>query len=63
VTWLGQNGDGAPLPILTEVPAKDDHWSRSEKILLLGVLVNATYLIYAILRRRDVRSDVVGPSY
>ena len=54
VTWLGQN-DGAVLQTVVEPLPRSDGWSRSEKILLAGVLVNMTYLIYAILRRGTVR--------
>lgn len=62
VTWLG-----APQQSVV-VAAPDESllgkWTRSEKILLLGVLVNVSYLIYEIIRRqRDVGGNMAGPGF
>jgi hypothetical protein len=51
VTWLGQ----APAPA-------PDKWTRSEKILLLGVFINALFLFYEIRRgNRNAFIPVVRP--
>lgn len=63
VTWLGQAYGDGPLPSVVDAQQRSDGWTRTEKILLLGVIVNATYLIYSVLRRRDVRSAMAGSSY
>jgi hypothetical protein len=58
VTWLGQ----ARTVVAVPDESLAGSWTRSEKILALGVLVNVTYLIYEILRRqRNV--DLAGPGF
>lgn len=62
VTWLGQ----ARSSVLVSTPDESllGKWTRSEKILLLGVLVNVSYLVYEIIRRRqDVGGDLAGPGF
>jgi hypothetical protein len=62
VTWLGQ----ARSSVLVSTPDESlrGAWTRSEKILLLGVLVNVGYLVYEILRRQsNVGSDLAGPGF
>jgi hypothetical protein len=56
VTWLGQ----ASRTILVATPdeSQSGKWTRSEKILLAGVLINVIFLIYEI---RKGGSNAVTP--
>ncbi len=54
VTWLGQ-GAGTEddiLPSVVETQPRSDGWTRSEKILFVGVLVNASFLLFQIIRSK-----------
>lgn len=49
IVWLGQDGEDV-LPLVVAPTTSKDGWTRSEKILLLGVLINATFLALALSR-------------
>jgi hypothetical protein len=60
VTWLGQ----ASRTILVATPdeSQSGKWTRSEKILLAGVLINVLFLIYEIRKGgSDAIVPMVGP--
>lgn len=49
VTWLGQVADDVPPLVVAPQPASDG-WTRSEKILFAGVLINTVFLLFALDR-------------
>jgi hypothetical protein len=57
ITWLGQP---APAEV---VQLRSDGWTRTEKILFAGVLLNIAFLLYQITRDRNTNANasMVGP--
>lgn len=50
IIWLGQPAQTVQL--------RSDGWTRTEKILLAGVLLNIAFLVYQISRDRSVNGYV-----
>jgi len=53
VTWLGQE---VPPPSIEDAPASasraPERWTRAEKIMLVGAVINGIFLFFALTDRR-----------
>lgn len=54
VTWLGQD---EILPTVAAPLPRSDGWTRSEKILFAGVVLNTAFFLYQVLRSRYVENS------